>query len=653
MILSLTLALVLTLSNEFIRCSPTGNFPIFSTVILASDCVLLISRLTSDYYYLGSLLANFTNISEPAKNTSFDSTESLVFGPMILISASALAPPTNPVNVVTSSDPNPTVEIPPKADPANSRSPELPSITIKPSTLDPLQHSTKDVGHKSREDFKSASMSTANSEDFDIKYPKNQSAQNKPGGANHATVDPSSILNSLGSHSQQAAPGIGALIFSAFGASSVPNPSVKSSSGNTIGSFKLDSLRSGLEENPSVVPLDGSTSTSNIPSRYAAGTSIVMGNLVEDPIRSSELFRLSVSGNGHFTFAGQVFVTHHSAVLVDGTTIKPDGIGITKSGTLISLDSDGNLVVDTSTIQVANFARKTIDDQLFNKIPFLLAVDSRTITPGGSGITVSGTPVRLDSNGNLIIDKSTVEHANIFPTPLSSKYPINDQLFTGNPPVLSMKGEILTAGEAGITISGTPIRIDPDGNLIVDMSTIEIAKISPTPPPSIYTIYNQLFTGNPSFLSIKGKIIRAGGAGITISGTPIRLDPDGNLIVDTSTVNLAKNIPTPSPSTYNIDGQFFSGNSSILTIDGKTITAGGAGITISGTPVLLKSSGILRFGTKEIPLPTNGRSNSVNGSGAPKPFFGGQERVQISRNKMIFSGSLIAVEILAGIYGFG
>ena len=654
MILSLTLALVLTLSNEFIRCSPTSSFPIFSIVILASDCFLLISRLTSDYYCLDSLLANFTKITEPAKNTSFDSRfPSLFEGPFILVSASALAPSTNPVNVVTSSDPNPTVEISPKANPANSRSPELPLITIKPSILDPLQHSTKDVGHKSREDFEPASMSTANSEGFDIKESKHQSAQNKPGGANHASIDPGSILNFLESHSQQAAPGIGALIFSAFGAAWIPNPSVKSSSGNTAGSFKLDGLRSGLEGNPSVVPLDESTVSPNMPSRYAAGTSIVMENLVEDPIRSSELSRLSASGNGHFTFAGQVFMTHHSAVLVDGTTIKPDGIGITKSGRLISLDSDGNLVVDTSTIQVANFARKTIDDQIFNKIPSLLAVDSRTITPGGSGITVSGTPVRLDFNGNLIIDKSTVEHANIFLTPLSSKYTINDQLFTGNPSVLSMKGKILTAGEAGITISGTPIRLDPDGNLIVDMSTIEIAKISPTPPPSIYTIDSQLFTGSPSFLSIKGKTITAGGAGITISGTPIRLGPDGNLIVDTSTVNHAKNIPTPSPSVYNINGQFFTGNSSFLTIDGKTITAGGAGISISGTPVLLKSSGILRFGTKEIPLPTNGSSNSVGGSGAPKPFFGGQGRVQISRNKLIFSGSLIAAQILVGIYGFG
>ena len=74
MILSLTLALVLTLSNEFIRCSPTGSFPIFSIVILASDCVLLMSRLTSDSYCLESLLANFTKITEPAKNTSFDPT---------------------------------------------------------------------------------------------------------------------------------------------------------------------------------------------------------------------------------------------------------------------------------------------------------------------------------------------------------------------------------------------------------------------------------------------------------------------------------------------------------------------------------------------------------------------------------------------------
>lgn len=504
--------------------------------------------------------------------------------PHMLVPASALAPAANPVNVVTSLDPNPTVKTPHKANPAVSPSPELSSITLKPLIPDPGRH-TKDAGHKFRGYIKSAS--TANLENIDVKESTHPSAQKKPGGASQAAFDPNLISNSFGSHSQQASPGIGALIFSAMGASWVPNPKAKSSGGRIVGSSKRDGLPSVLEEDPAAVPLDGSTISPNKAGKYVAGVSTE--NRLEGSIRSSKPRILDTSGDGYFTFAGQVLTTHLSDVLVDGTTIKPGGTGITRSGRLISLDSDGNLVVDTSTVQAANYAPKTLDGQTFNKDPSLLAVDDRTITPGGSEITISGTPVRLN----------------------------------------------------------------PDGNLIVDTKTVELANIFSTPPPSIYTIDGQLFTGDPSFLSVGGKTMSPGGFGITISGTPIRLDPAGNLIIDTSTAKLGNISPTPFPSIYTINGQQFAGNPSLLSVDGKTITAGGAGITISGIPVLLKSSGVLRFGTKEIPLPTNGSSYDISGSRAPETFLGGQERVQISMKKVIFWGLLIATGFMVGdLYSF-
>lgn len=76
------------------------------------------------------------------------------------------------------------------------------------------------------------------------------------------------------------------------------------------------------------------------------------------------------------------------------------------------------------------------------------------------------------------------------------------------------------------------------------------------------------------------------------------------------------------------------------------MTAGGAPVTISGTPVRLEPSGSIRFGTEEIPLATQQgsfRSGDDGSVAPPATFLGGQERVQaLNRESVVGVGLLIA-----------
>lgn len=539
--------------------------------------------------------------------------------PRMLVPASALAPAENPVHVVTSLDPNPTAGSPPKANPADLRTPELPSITNNPHSSDPGQRSTIAVERTSAGEAKPAP--TANSKNSDPKESKHGPGQ-IPSGVDHDPVDPGSTSESTGNHNLQPSPGIGALIFSAFGAPWAPSPSVKSSGGGRVASSALDR------------------------------PSMDMTKPGDNPIGGIETLKVDTGENGYFTFAGQAFTTHLSDVFVAGSKVIPNGIGVTRSGTIINLDSDGNLVVDSSTVKIANFgptpppSTYTMNGQIFQGDPSFLVVDGKTMKPGGSGITVSGTLLRLNSGGELIVDTSTLKFASFLPTPPPSVYTVNGQILTGNPSFLAVGGKTITPGGAAVTISGTPLKLNSGGEVVVGTSTLELASFPAMPLPSVYTANGQKFTGDPSFLAIGGKTMIPGGAAVSISGTLLRLNPGGEIVVGTSTLELASFLLTPVPSVYTVNGQKFTGNPSFLAIGGKTMTAGGAAVTISGTPVFLEPSGTLRFGNKEIPFETNGSSRVGNGNVAPATFLGGQERVQVIKQKIMWLG----LWITGGLY---
>ena len=89
------------------------------------------------------------------------------------------------------------------------------------------------------------------------------------------------------------------------------------------------------------------------------------------------------------TFAGQALTANSNAVEFAGSTLKRGGPGVTMSGSLVSLDSAGDLVIGSKTIYLGS------------SMPGLII---GTFAPGGPFTTASTTPKDVTSNDALAFE---------------------------------------------------------------------------------------------------------------------------------------------------------------------------------------------------------------------------------------------------------
>ena len=101
----------------------------------------------------------------------------------------------------------------------------------------------------------------------------------------------------------------------------------------------------------------------------------------------------------------------NGGISIDGTTLTPNAPPITVSGTSISLGSSA-LVIGSSTIpldsEIPEHLVTTVAGQAITADPTAVEVGSLTLTPGGPGTSLSGTLVSLDSDGELIVGTRTI-----------------------------------------------------------------------------------------------------------------------------------------------------------------------------------------------------------------------------------------------------
>ena len=71
------------------------------------------------------------------------------------------------------------------------------------------------------------------------------------------------------------------------------------------------------------------------------------------------------------------------------------------------------------------------------------------------------------------------------------------------------------------------------------LGTSTISLSSPSSNPAILTVGGQTFTAAPSGFVVAGTAVVPGGPVVTISGTPVSLDPKGTLHVGSSAIPLA------------------------------------------------------------------------------------------------------------------
>ena len=89
------------------------------------------------------------------------------------------------------------------------------------------------------------------------------------------------------------------------------------------------------------------------------------------------------------TFAGQALTANSNAVEFAGSTLKRGGPGVMMSGSLVSLDSAGELVISSKTIYLGS------------SMPGLIM---GTFAPGGPFTTASTTPEDVTSNATLAFE---------------------------------------------------------------------------------------------------------------------------------------------------------------------------------------------------------------------------------------------------------
>ena len=109
--------------------------------------------------------------------------------------------------------------------------------------------------------------------------------------------------------------------------------------------------------------------------------------------------------------------------VVGSSTLSLSGPAITSSGSILSLAS-GGLVVGSTTYAFASPASNPVTPAVTQEVPITTALDiggqsftanpsqfrinGMTVSAGGPGVTLNGTPVSLDRSGNLVLGTSTV-----------------------------------------------------------------------------------------------------------------------------------------------------------------------------------------------------------------------------------------------------
>lgn len=304
-----------------------------------------------------------------------------------------------------------------------------------------------------------------------------------------------------------------------------------------------------------------------------------------------------------FTVGNQPFTAKPSGFVVGGSTVLPGGVPVTISGTPVALDNSGGLVIGTSSFPIPNQNAAsifTIGKQPFTANPSGFVIAGSTVLPGGAPVTISGTQVSLDQAGGLVIGSSTIKLP--LQTPIANTLTFGGFTITAGPSASSVvvDGATLVAGSTGTTISGTPISLNTGGSLIVGSKTINLA--AQTPPPNNFSVGDLTFTAAPSAsaVAIEGTTLVPGGPGAIISGTSISLQPNGKLLVGSQTIPIP--IHPANSNTFTVGSFTFTASptASAIAIDGTTLLPGGPGTTISGTTISLQPNGKLLVGSETL-----------------------------------------------------
>ena len=201
------------------------------------------------------------------------------------------------------------------------------------------------------------------------------------------------------------------------------------------------------------------------------------------------------------TIDAQTFTANPTGFKVNDAAITPGGAAHTVNGTIISLDQSGVLVVGSSTVSLTNLATASVlavAGQTFTPNPSAFSIAGTIVSAGGPAVTVSGTTISLQPSGTLLIGSSTIQLLTTPQTTFSSSDVDINGVFiqAGSSSFVVVDGVTLSAGAAGVTISGGKFVSLEAGEATLDIGTGRFALPTPTRAVANGSINNvQAFTG--------------------------------------------------------------------------------------------------------------------------------------------------------------
>ncbi|KAL8817847.1 MAG: hypothetical protein Q9223_003405 [Gallowayella weberi] len=354
---------------------------------------------------------------------------------------------------------------------------------------------------------------------------------------------------------------------------------------STVGKEAASPTQQGSNTRPAII-VKGQTITENGPPAtingkpvvysggavYAAGTKVTVPTLLPGQAPASPIhvagFRVTPQPvqNPVGKPYGEDTVP---AVIVAGHTLKEYAPAITVNGAKLAYSS-GSVYVNGKAAPIPTSPPSTPSSR---NVPLVLG-----------GLTVYAAPSAKN--------KHTQNGAQNRPIPIATVagHIIQQAPFAGA--VIIDGTTLTTGGNNAVTISGTPISLNPTGLVIAGASTIRL----PTPPPPQTTATatrNPISRNENGDIVIDGKTLHSGDSAITINGTPYSLAPTA-LLAGSRTITLP--LPpttTPPPSLLTLPSTTLTPNAHGLypLAGGTTLTPDGAPVTVNGTRIRVAHDG--------------------------------------------------------------
>ena len=192
-------------------------------------------------------------------------------------------------------------------------------------------------------------------------------------------------------------------------------------------------------------------------------------------------------------------------------------ISMNAEGIIVDVTTVANTMLTVSESTTRIVAPIIFESMTFSASPSGYVIYGQTLHPG-SGITISGTSIRLASSATALIvgtHTTALATAEVLPTLI-----IGSQTFTAD--LLShynINGQLLAPGGA-ITVSETPIPHTSSPTIVMNVHTI--LQSSATALSALTAAFQPLFPQSTDANSMGGQTLTTGGV-TTVSGTPISL----------------------------------------------------------------------------------------------------------------------------------